>query len=73
MAYYAQATPNGFTRDQKTMNMRTGGRTYNPFAKRSETFELDPCRQDAPVSRPGLSPAEQPIRLKQGGGAQLLR
>ena len=71
MAYYAQATPNGFTRDQKTMNTRTGGRTYNPMAKPSNPFECDPCRHDALHSQPSLA-ASQPIRLKQGG-AQLLR
>ena len=52
---------------------RTGGRTYNPFAKRTETFELDPCRSDAPAAEASLTSSEPIIRLKQGGGAQLLR
>ena len=72
MAYYAQKTPEGFTRDQKTMNARTGGRTYSPYAKPSATFDCDPCRIDAPATQPGLTAAQQPIRLKEGG-AQLLR
>jgi len=73
MAYYATSAPSGFTRDTKTMNVRTGGRTYSPFAKPSANFEVDPCRGSLADTQPqGQLAGEAPIRLKHGG-AQLLR
>ena len=33
MAYYATSTPAGYTRDIGTLNGRTGGRLYNPYAQ----------------------------------------
>lgn len=67
MAYYATTAPAGYTRDTKTMNSRTGGRLYNPYAKMNKNFDYDPCRSSGPAMEAlmGKGGAPEIIRLKQ--------
>ena len=75
MAYYATTAPNGYTRDMKTLNGRTGGKLYNPYNKMSKNFDYDPCRQSGPAMEalmgkggvPEVAPRSEPEALLPAG------